>query len=122
MVRGLGAWALLVAGLVIGLIVTIHFSPGAVVVTAVGALRAANAEKRRLRALVGNVSSEKAKPTRPAPATSDLLTRSAARFATAPAPPGQKSLWQGDEPEEEATHPTRAHPTEQAPLDPEPTP
>src|SRR5256712_6486447 len=36
-----GAWALLIAGLVIGLIVTIHFSPGALLVSAVGALRAA---------------------------------------------------------------------------------
>src|SRR5258708_14404121 len=115
MVRGLGAWALLVAGLVIGLIVTIHFSPGAVVVTAVGALRAANAEKRRLRDLVGNVSSEKAKPTRPAPATSDLLTRSAASFATAPAPPGQKTLWEVDEPEAEPADQPPAQPSDHAP-------
>ena len=120
MFTSVGAWALLVAGLVIGLIVTIHFSPGALVVTAVGALRAANAEKRRLRDLVGNVSSEKAKPTRPAPATSDLLTRSAASFATAPAPPGQKSLWQVDEPEEEAADQPRAQPADEAPVDDEP--
>src|SRR5437773_2619564 len=40
---GVGAWGLLLAGLVIGLIVTIHFSPGALLVTAVSALRAAHA-------------------------------------------------------------------------------
>src|SRR5260370_673956 len=120
MFTSVGAWALLVAGLVIGLIVTIHFSPGALVVTAVGALRAANAEKRRLRDLVGNVSSEKAKPTRPAPATSDLLTRSAASFATAPAPPGQKSLWQVDRTGGEAADHPRAQPADEAPVDDEP--
>src|SRR5258708_24087060 len=47
-----GAWALLVAGLVIGLIVTIHFSPGALIATVVKALQATYAERRRLDRLV----------------------------------------------------------------------
>jgi len=87
-----GAWALLLAGLVIGLIVTIHFSPGALLVTAAGALRAANAERARLRDLVAVPAPEKAKPAKPA-ANTDALTRSAASFATAPAAPDQKNLW-----------------------------
>ena len=40
LVGSVGSWALLIAGLVIGLIVTIHFSPGALLATAVGAARA----------------------------------------------------------------------------------
>src|SRR5437870_2446739 len=92
-----GAWALLVAGLVIGLIVTVHFSPGALLVTAVGAVRAANAERARLRDLVAAPSAEKARPGKPAPATSDLLTRSATILATAPATKAQPGLWEIDE-------------------------
>ena len=92
-----GAWALLVAGLVIGLIVTVHFSPGALLVTAVGAVRAANAERARLRDLVAAPSAEKARPGKPAPATSDLLTRSATILATAPATKDQPGLWEIDE-------------------------
>ena len=57
-----GAWALLVAGLVIGLIVTIHFSPGALVASAVGALRAASAERTRIRELVAAPAPERPKP------------------------------------------------------------
>jgi len=97
-----GAWALLIAGLVIGLIVTIHFSPGALLVSAVGALRAANAERARLQELVAVPPAEKSKPVRAAQASSDRLTRSAASFATAPAAPDQKHVWEVDEPEEEA--------------------
>ena len=100
LVTSVGAWALLVAGLVIGLIVTIHFSPGALLVTAVGALRAANAERARLRDLVAAPTAEKARPVRSASASSDLLTRSAASFATAPAAPDQANVWDVDEPVE----------------------
>src|ERR1700687_6155396 len=56
-----GAWALLVAGLVIGLIVTIHFSPGALIATVVKTLRAAFAERRRLERLVA-APADQAKP------------------------------------------------------------
>src|SRR6202165_4444143 len=96
-----GAGALLVAGLVIGLIVTIHFRPGALLATAVGAMRGAYAERARLSALVAAQPAEKAKPIKAAPQTSDALTRSAASFATAPAPAvEQPRPWELDEPEE----------------------
>src|SRR5437660_2463705 len=95
-----GAWALLIAGLVIGLIVTIHFSPGALLVSAVGAVRVANAERARLRDLVAKPAAEKTKPVKSTPASADLLTRSAASFATAPAAPDQRNVWDIDEPEE----------------------
>jgi hypothetical protein len=47
-----GAWALLVAALVIGLIVTIHFSPGALIAAVLNTGQAAYAERRRLDRLV----------------------------------------------------------------------
>ena len=107
-----GAWALLIAGLVIGLIVTVHFSPGALLVTAVAAMRSANAERARLRDLVGTPAPEKDKPktARPAAATSDALTRSAASFATAPATPQQREVWDVDEPEEKEEKPEPVRP------------
>ncbi|HVH62273.1 MAG TPA: DNA translocase FtsK [Candidatus Dormibacteraeota bacterium] len=93
-----GAWALLIAGLVIGLIVTIHFSPGALLVTAVGAIRAGNAERKRIRELLGGEPQAPAKPAK-APPPSDALTRSAASFATQPPQPDQPRPWEIDEPE-----------------------
>ena len=94
-----GAWALLLGGLVIGLIVTIHFSPGALLVSTIGTLRAANAERARLRDLVAATAPEKPKATvKASQATSDMLTRSAASFATAPASK-ETNLWDVDEPE-----------------------
>ena len=95
-----GAWALLIAGLLIGLIVTIRFSPGALLVSAVGAMRAANAERARLRDLVAAPTTEKPRPVK-AKATPDVLARSAASFATAPAVPEQRHLWDVEEPENE---------------------
>ncbi len=100
-----GAWALLIAGLVIGLIVTIHFSPGALLVSTVGALRAANSERVRLSALVAAAPAdksdkiEKQKATKAVPASADALTRSAASFATTPATSEQRNVWDIDEPE-----------------------
>jgi len=47
-----GAWALLIAGLVIGLIVTLRFSPGAVIQTLIRGGQAAYAERQRLEQLV----------------------------------------------------------------------
>src|SRR2546423_4208079 len=105
-----GAWALLVAGLVIGLIVTIHFSPGALLVAAVGALRAANAERARLRDLVAAPAADKPKPVKSTPASTDLLTRSAASFATAPAAPDQPNFWDVDEPVERVETKPRIEP------------
>ena len=101
LVGTVGAWGLLIAGLVIGLIVTIHFSPGALLATAVGSLRAAYTERARIRALVALPPSEKPRQALKAPsATSDVLTRSAASFATAPPSPDQPVLWDVDEVEE----------------------
>jgi S-DNA-T family DNA segregation ATPase FtsK/SpoIIIE len=101
LVGTVGAWGLLIAGLVIGLIVTIHFSPGALLATAVGSLRAAYTERARIRALVAVPPSEKPRQALKAPsATSDVLTRSAASFATAPPSPDQPVLWDVDEVEE----------------------
>ena len=85
----IGAWALLVALLVIGLIVTVHFSPGALVTTMVTAGQAAYAERLRLQNLVSPpAAATKAKtPGKQAAATSADLARSAASFATpVPAP------------------------------------
>ena len=52
LVGELGSAILLVAALVLGLIIAFHFSPGAVLVHAVGAARAGYAERRRIEALV----------------------------------------------------------------------
>ena len=84
----------------IGLIVTIHFSPGALLATAVGTLRAAYAERTRIRDLVAAPGAEKPKTARPVAASNDLLTRSAASFATAPATPDHPSIWDVDEPDD----------------------
>jgi len=100
LVGTVGTWALLIAGLVIGLIVTIHFSPGALLATAVGTLRAAYAERTRIRDLVAAPSAEKPNAARPVAASNDLLTRSAASFATAPATPDHPSIWDVDEPDD----------------------
>src|SRR5256886_3437971 len=59
LVGTVGAWALLIAGLVIGLIVTIHFSPGALLATAGGSFRAALAERAPVRSLVSAPSSRR---------------------------------------------------------------
>ena len=96
-----GTWAILIAGLVIGLIVTVHFSPGTVLVAAVGALRSANAERARLAELVATPAAEKSRSPKAIPATADALTRSAASFATAPIAADQRSVWEVDEPQEE---------------------
>jgi len=119
LVGTIGTWALLVAGLVIGLIVTIHFSPGALLVAAVGALRAANAERARLRDLVAAPAADKPKPVKSTPASTDLLTRSAASFATAPAAPDQPNFWDVDEPVERVETKPRIEPA--APNRDEPT-
>src|SRR5690242_4029951 len=95
-----GAWALLIAGLVIGLIVTVHFSPGTLLVGAVGALRSANAERARLAELVAAPAAEKSRSPKAVAATADAITRSAASFATAPASTDRRNVWDVDEPEE----------------------
>jgi DNA segregation ATPase FtsK/SpoIIIE, S-DNA-T family len=76
-----GAWAVLIALLVIGLIVTVHFSPGALLATVVATGRAAYAERLRLENLVSPPAPAKAKEPKAAPATRDELAKSAASFA-----------------------------------------
>jgi len=76
-----GAWAVLVALLVIGLIVTVHFSPGALLASVVGAGQAAYAERLRLQNLVSPPAPAKTREPKPAPATRDELAKSAASFA-----------------------------------------
>jgi len=79
-----GAWAVLIALLVIGLIVTIHFSPGALLATVVTTGQAAYAERLRLQNLVSPPAPAKGKEAKPLPATRDELAQSAASFATPP--------------------------------------
>ena len=96
-----GAWALLVAGLVIGLIVTVHFSPGALIATAIRAARAAFAERDRLERLVSPPAAQAA----PAPAKVQkngqskeaALARSAASFATPPPAVEATPAWELEE-------------------------
>jgi S-DNA-T family DNA segregation ATPase FtsK/SpoIIIE len=57
-----GAWALLVAGLVIGLIVTIHFSPGAVIQSLLDAAKSFLSERDRFERLVQLPEQPKAVP------------------------------------------------------------
>src|SRR6266851_3096811 len=112
-----GAWALLIAGLVIGLIVTVHFSPGALVASVFNAASAARAESARMRGLIAAPTAEKTKPAKSVATSSDQLTRSAVSFATAPAPREQPSLWEIDEPvpvEERKPEP-HAEPVEERP-------
>ncbi len=99
----IGAWALLTALLVIGLIVTIHFSPGALLGTAVRALRGAYAERARLQGLVTSppAPQEKVKATKAVATTSAALARSAASFATAPPALEEVRPWEVEEPESE---------------------
>jgi S-DNA-T family DNA segregation ATPase FtsK/SpoIIIE len=105
----LGAWALLSAGLVIGLIVTVHFSPGALIATVVRAARAAYAERNRLQRLVS--------PPEPAPASvpkangiskNTALARSAASFAAPPPAVETAPLWEVEEPAEDNAAPAPA--------------
>ena len=99
-----GAWALLIALLLIGLIVTVHFSPGSLVASAVGAARAAYAERVRIDGLVAVPAVEKMKPAKPvkvAPASNDALARSAASFATAVPALEPVRPWEVEEEEDE---------------------
>jgi S-DNA-T family DNA segregation ATPase FtsK/SpoIIIE len=96
----IGAWALLTALLLIGLIVTIHFSPGALLVTAASAVRGAYAERVRIQNLVTPTQAERMKPARPSATSTDALARSAASFATPPPALEQAKLWEVEEPAE----------------------
>ncbi|HVC10542.1 MAG TPA: DNA translocase FtsK 4TM domain-containing protein, partial [Burkholderiales bacterium] len=107
----IGAWALLIALLLIGLIVTIHFSPGALLAAGVAAARSAYSERRRIQNLVALPVSEKPQPPKPAkaaPASTDALARSAASFATAVPMLEPARPWEVEESEpEEGPHAER---------------
>jgi DNA segregation ATPase FtsK/SpoIIIE, S-DNA-T family len=109
-----GAWVLLVALLVIGLIVTVHFSPGALLATLFAAGRTAYAERLRLENLVSPPApaSAKTKAPKAEPATTAELARSAASFATPLPTLEEVKPWEIEEPAEkkpearvEARHP-----------------
>jgi len=76
-----GSAILLVAALVLGLIVAFHFSPGMLVVGALGAARAGYAERRRIEALV-----KVAKPAAKAPNAVPVAAGPSAAPATAEPP------------------------------------
>jgi S-DNA-T family DNA segregation ATPase FtsK/SpoIIIE len=101
LVGSVGAWAVLVALLLIGLIVTIHFSPGALIATAVGAMQSAYAERVRLRDLVATTPTEKGKAPKPAAARVDPPARSATIVATPTPKLDELRPWEIDEPEQE---------------------
>jgi S-DNA-T family DNA segregation ATPase FtsK/SpoIIIE len=112
-----GAWVLLVALLVIGLIVTVHFSPGALIATVVAAGQAAYAERLRLQNLVSPPAAPRTKtPGKPAPATNAELARSAASFATPPPALEAVKPWEVEEDEGSEAGATRdERPAEQEP-------
>ncbi len=104
LVGPVGAWALLIALLLVGLIVTMHFSPGALVAAGVGAVRSAYAERARIQNLVAVPVAEKSKPTKPAkpvPASTDALARSAASFASTVPMLEPARPWEVEDPETE---------------------
>jgi S-DNA-T family DNA segregation ATPase FtsK/SpoIIIE len=95
-----GAWAVLVALLVIGLIVTVHFSPGALLATVISSGQAAYAERTRLENLVSPPAPAKTKEAKAAPATRAELAKSAASFATPPPALETPKPWEVEEPTE----------------------
>src|SRR5207248_2255732 len=104
-----GAWVLLIAGLVIGLIVTLHFSPGALIQTVVRGGQAAYAERRRLEQFVAIPRS--VAPARATAAKADSSTAPIG-LAYSPLPSGPRSWETETEPvPEEGREPgTRRHP------------
>ena len=99
-----GAWVLLTAGLLVGLIVTVRFSPGAFVAMVVKTAQAAFAERNRLERLVSPPAQS------PAPAKANglsknaALARSAASFATPPPVAETAPVWEPEE-DEDTTKP-----------------
>src|SRR6266568_1811193 len=81
-----GAWGLLVAGLLIGLIVTIHFSPGAVIQSLLDAAKAALAERERLERLVQRPEQPRSVPLKAASAAAAAVGPAYPPVPTAPHP------------------------------------
>ncbi|MDQ6879171.1 MAG: FtsK/SpoIIIE domain-containing protein, partial [Candidatus Dormibacteraeota bacterium] len=93
----IGAWALLTAGLLIGLIVTVHFSPGTLIATVVRAGRAAFVERNRLQKLVTPLAAPQVPVAKAASPSNAALARAAASLATPP-PAVETPLWEVEEP------------------------
>jgi DNA segregation ATPase FtsK/SpoIIIE, S-DNA-T family len=111
MVGPVGAWALLIALLLIGLIVTIHFSPGALIATAAGGARAAYAERLRLQGLVTSPPVEKPKPAKPTKTLSDAPAKQVSGIASAVTAVEEARPWETDDAEMEGAWPAAAdHP------------
>ncbi len=116
-----GAWVLLVALLVIGLIVTVHFSPGVLLATLFAAGKTAYAERLRLENLVSPpaTASTKAKAPKPEPATTAELARSAASFATPPPALEEVRPWEIEEPvEKKPATKVEGRPSDEEPDEP----
>src|SRR5579864_2626179 len=96
-----GAWALLSALLLIGLIVTVHFSPSAVIGMVLGALRAAYAERARLESLVASPPADKPRTARAAAASVEPAARPAPSAAPPVATLEPSRPWEIDEPADE---------------------
>jgi len=117
-----GSAILLVAALALGLIVAFHFSPGTLLLHAVGAARAGYAERRRIEALVkvarpaAAARSPKAVGVPPGPAAPAPVPAAAVASETSPAPIDLPA-WVTDEDEVPEPAP-RPHPasTEPAPV------
>ena len=110
-----GAWALLVAGLVIGLIVTIHFSPGALIAAVAKTMQAAFAERRRLERLVAAPADQTKHATKATPV--------AAAEDVGPAyPPVAAALrsWEVETEAETVRSRESKHATDEAAEEPEP--
>ncbi|MEA2644805.1 MAG: hypothetical protein QOG08_1831, partial [Chloroflexota bacterium] len=114
-----GAWALLIAGLVIGLIVTVHFSPGALIATVIRAARAAFAERNRLERLV----SPSAAPAAPnvkknGQSKESALARSTAAFATPPPAVEPMPAWEMEDAADEPVAHSTTRATPERPAEP----
>jgi S-DNA-T family DNA segregation ATPase FtsK/SpoIIIE len=104
-----GAWALLTAGLLIGLIVTVHFSPGALLATVVRTARAAFAERNRLERLVSPMGSAPDSAAKVNGLSKNAaLARSAASFASPPPAVEATPAWEVEEPGEDNAAPAPA--------------
>jgi len=94
----LGAWVLLTAGLLIGLIVTVRFSPGVFLATLVRTVRLTFAERDRLQRLVSPPQTAQITPVKANGASKNAaLARSAASFAAPPPTVETAPLWEVEE-------------------------
>jgi DNA segregation ATPase FtsK/SpoIIIE, S-DNA-T family len=104
----IGAWVLLTAGLLIGLIVILHFSPGALIATLVRTAQATFAERDRLQRLVSPPGSGQVAPKANGASKNAALARSAASFAAPPQAVETAPLWEVEPAREEDRGPAPA--------------